>query len=64
MFSKAKFVAAFAALAIGVTAFASASQAATYYYWGWGGQRRPDSWDDGIRRDVTNSSVASKRKGG
>jgi hypothetical protein len=41
MFSKAKLLAASAALAIGLTAFASASEARTYYYWGAGWQAVP-----------------------
>ena len=40
MFSKAKLLAACAALAIGLTTFASAGQARTYY-WGWGWQAAP-----------------------
>jgi hypothetical protein len=31
-------------------------------YWGWGGQRRPDSWDDGNRRDAPKSTVPDKPK--
>jgi hypothetical protein len=37
MLTKTKLAAAFAALAIGMTAFASASEARTgYYHWAWG----------------------------
>jgi len=37
MFTKTKFAAAFAALTLGVTAFASTSEARSpYYYWNWG----------------------------
>jgi hypothetical protein len=37
MLTKTKFAAAFAALALGVTAFASTSEARSpYYYWDWG----------------------------
>lgn len=35
MFNKTKLLAACAAVAIGLTAFASAGEARTYYYWGW-----------------------------
>ena len=35
MFSKTKLLAACTAVAIGLTAFASAGEARTYYYWGW-----------------------------
>jgi hypothetical protein len=34
MFSKTKVAVGLAALAIGVTAFAQAGDAQTYYYWG------------------------------
>jgi hypothetical protein len=41
MLSKTKVFIAGAALAIGLTAFASAGEARTYYYWGWGWQAVP-----------------------
>jgi hypothetical protein len=41
MFSKTKLLAACTAVAIGLTAFASAGEARTFYYWGWGWQTIP-----------------------